>query len=102
MEKLYKITGKTNRWLAQRTPLFKGKEYITIVNNLTLHQAHEIMRAFFNCDYNTAYDNWELVLSHHPSLAWSCSDGTRGYEYDSRYYSIEEQEGEEELNYGIV
>lgn len=102
MEKLYKITGKTNRWIAQHDPLFKGKEYFTIVNNLSLHQAHVILCTFFDCDYNTAYGNWELIQKNHPSLTWSCSDGTRGYEYDSRYYSIEEQEGEEEQNYGIV
>lgn len=102
MEKLYKITGKTNKWLAQRSTLFKGKDYNTICSNLTLRQAHEKILDFFNEDYGKAYPNWGLVQCNNPSLSWSCSDGTRGYEYEGRFYSVEEQEGEEEENYGIV
>lgn len=102
MEKLYKITGKTNRWIAQRVDLFAGRECITITNNLPLRKAQQVMLKMFNFDFNTAYDNWELVLKNHSSVSWSCCDGTRGYEYDSRFYSIEEQKGVEAENYGIV
>lgn len=102
MEKLYKITGKTNRWIAQRVDLFAGREYITLKNNLPLRQAQLMLLSLFNFDFNTAYGNWELVLKNHSSVSWSCSDGTRGYEYDSRFYSIEEQNGVEVQNYSII
>lgn len=102
MEKLYKITGKTNRWIAQRDMFFKGRCKITFANNLTLRQAQIILLEYFNADYGYSYRNWGLLLRNSRASAWSCPDGTRGYEYDSRYYTIEEQEGEEVENFGIV
>lgn len=95
MEKTYKITGKTNGWIAQRDTLFKGKEYITIESGLTLKEAQEKMLNFFNEDYNTGYSNWGLVRCNHGYNSWSHKDGTRGYDYDSRYYYIEEEVADE-------
>ena len=95
MEKSYKITGKTNGWIAQRDTLFKGKEYITIESGLTLRHAQVRLLDFFNEDFDTGYANWGLVRCNHPFSSWSRKDGTRGYEYDSRYYAIEE-EGDED------
>lgn len=102
MEKLYKITGITNRWVAQRDPFFKGRCKITFANNLTLRQAQIILLEYFNADFGYSYTNWGLVLRNSRVCACSYPDGTRSYECDSRYYIIEEQEGEEEENYGIV
>ena len=65
MEKTYKITGKTNGWIAQRDTLFKGKEYITIESGLTLKEAQEKMLDFFNEDHDTGYSNWGLVRCNH-------------------------------------
>lgn len=89
--KTYKITGHTNSWIAQRDSLFKGKEYITIEKGLTLKEAQKKLLDFFNQDYDTYYSNWGLVRMN-DNRSWSSSDGTRGYEYDSRYFEIEEEE----------
>ena len=102
MEKLYKITGRTNRWIAQRDHFFKGRCKITFSNNMTLRQAQIILLEYFNADFGYSYTSWGCVLGNPRVTCWSSPDGTRGYEYDGRYYSIEEQEGEEEENYGIV
>lgn len=91
MVKQYQIIGKTNGWIAQRDTLFNDKEYITIESGLSLKEAQEKLLNFFNEDYGTYYSNWGLVRCNHSCYAWSHKDGTRGYEYDSRYYSIEEE-----------
>lgn len=88
--KTYKITGKTNGWIAQRDSLFKGKEYITIERGLTLKEAQKKILDFFNEDYETCYKNWGLVRCN-SDMAFTHNDGTRGYEYDSRYFEIEEE-----------
>ena len=90
--KSYKIVGKTNGWIAQRDSLFRGKTEIVLERNLTLHEAQRKLLDFFNEDYDTAYQNWGLVRCNHSDLSSSCKDGTRSYEYDSRYFSIEEEE----------
>lgn len=96
MEKLYKIIGKTNGWIAQRDIHFKGKTQITIESGLTLKEAQKKLLDFFNEDYDTYFQNWGLVRCNYPYNSSSFSDGTRSYEYDSRYYSIEEEENEED------
>ena len=88
--KTYKITGHTNGWIAQRDSMFNGKEYITIEKGLTLKEAQKKLLEFFNNDYDTYYSNWGLVRMN-DNRSWSSSDGTRGYEYDSRYFEIEEE-----------
>lgn len=87
----YKITGRTNGWIAQRDSLFKGKEYITIERGLTLKEAQKKILDFFNEDYETCYKNWGLVRCN-SDMAFTHNDGTRGYEYDSRYFEIEEED----------
>lgn len=94
MEKNYKIVGKTNGWIAQRDSLFKGKTEITIERDLTLREAQKKLLDFFNEDYDTCYQNWGLVRCNHHNETTSFSDGTRSYEYDSRYFSIEEDNEE--------
>ena len=100
--KTYRIIGRTNGWIAQRDIKFKGKTYIVIEKGLTLKEAQKMILDFFNEDYETYYKNWGLVRCN-SDLAYSHSDGTRGYEYDSRYYEIEEfdpQVFRSEDNYG--
>lgn len=94
MEKSYKIIGKTNGWIAQRDSLFKGKTEITIESHLTLREAQKKLLDFFNEDYETFYPNWGLAVGNHRFDCGSHSDGTRYYEYDSRYFSIEEDNEE--------
>ncbi len=92
MEKSYKIVGRTNGWIAQRDIHFGGKTEITLDSCLTLREAQKKLLDFFNEDYSTYYDNWGLARCNHRYETTSHKDGTRSYEYDSRYYSIEEED----------
>lgn len=91
--KTYRIIGRTNGWIAQRDVMFGGKTTIVIEKGLTLKEAQKKILDFFNEDYETYYKNWGLVRCN-SGFAYSNSDGTRGYEYDSRYFEIEEEEEE--------
>ena len=88
----YKIIGRTNPYIAQRDIHFNGNTTITIERGLTLKEAQQKLLQFFNEDYETYFSNWGLVRCNHPFEASTHKDGTRSYEYDSRYYSIEECE----------
>lgn len=88
----YKITGKTNGWIAQRDSLFKGKTEITLADNLTLKEAQEKILAFHNEDYDMCCEHWGIARRKNPHNTWTETNGIRGYEYDSRYYRIEIQE----------
>lgn len=90
--KNYKIVGRTNGYLASRDIEFNGKTEIIIERNLTLKEAQRKLLEFFNGDYETNFSNWGLARCNHPFVTCSHSDGTRRYEYDSRYYSIEKDE----------
>lgn len=100
-EKLYQITGTTNGWIAQRDPEFKGKTRIIIEKDLTLKEAQMKLLSMFNRDYEGRgwfAINWRLAVSMSNYLASpSNSDGTRMYEFDSRFYKIEEQEEPESI-----
>lgn len=91
--KTYRIVGRTNGWRAQRSQVFKGKEYIVIERGLTLKEAQKKLLDFHNEDYDSAglaFKNWGLCrINNHNT--WSNNDGTRGYEYDSQYFKIEEE-----------
>ena len=88
----YKIIGQTNPYIAQRDIHFNGKTTITLATRLTLKEAQQKLLQFFNEDYGTYFSNWGLVRCNHPFESSTHKDGTRSYEYDSRYYSIEECE----------
>lgn len=92
--KTYKITGETNSWIAQRDGKFRGRTSITIEEGLSLKEAQRILLNMLNNDYDTCWVNWGLACIHNDN-AGSHDDGTRYYEYDSRYYRIEEEEIEE-------
>lgn len=87
----YKIIGRTNGWIAARDIHFKGKTLITIESGLTLKEAQKKLLSFFNETYNTCYSNWGNVRRAFPFETSTRKDGTRMYEYDSRYFSIEKE-----------
>lgn len=88
----YKITGKTNGYIASRDINFNGKCEIVIESGMTLREAQEKLLDMFNHDYDTSFRNWGLVRCNHPMNTATSCDGTRSYDYDSRYYSIDEEE----------
>ena len=97
---VYKIIGRTNPYIAQRDILFKGKVCIIIATGLTLKEAQQKLLQYFNEDYVTYFPNWGLARCNHPYVTATYEDGTRSYEYDSRYYSIEECEDFDNLCMG--
>lgn len=89
-EKTYKITGRTNPCIAQKSSLFNGTTYITITSGLTLKEAQDQILNYFNEDYGTSFQNWrEVRTSRLKYFASTHKDGTRRYEYYSRYFEIE-------------
>ena len=54
-----------------------------------LKEAQKRLLDFYNEDY-PCETNWGMAICHNPYNTWSHKDGTRGYEYDGRYYRIEE------------
>lgn len=80
MKKKFKIIGRTNGWIAARDSQFNGKTEIVIADNLTLKEAQrKLLSMFIEC-----YDAYPTF-----------DDSTRCFDYDSRTFSIEE---EEEIN----
>lgn len=98
MEKQFQIIGKTDGWTAQRDSHFKGKEVVVFHDNLSLKEAQDIMLDWFNEEYYTCYTNWNLIMGnkYYRNFAWARKDGTRGYDYDGRYYSIVEKPDDDE------
>lgn len=89
--KTYKITATTNGYIASRDIHFNGRTNYNVVENLTLKEAQSKLTEFFNSDFETSFSNWGLIRINHPGNSSSFVDGTRSYEYDSRYYRIEEE-----------
>lgn len=81
MEAKFKITASTNSYIAQRdAKIFKGKTLVTLEDNMTLDHAKSKLDAMAQeyYDLEGGYD-WDS----------NGSDGMR-FEWDSRYFSIEE------------
>lgn len=89
--KSYKITGETNGWIAQRDTRFNGKTQIVIDEGMTLKEAQRCLLDLFNENYNACYPNWGLVRCNNHNISTSHADGTRSFEYDGRYFTIEEE-----------
>lgn len=92
--KTYQIIGSTNSYIAQRDANFNGKCEIVISSELSLQEAKRELLSMFNNDYETCLPNWGVVMNSIIGRAncYHYSDGTYRYEYDGRYYSIEEAE----------
>lgn len=75
----YRIYGSTNTYIANTDPRFSGSTKIVIAEDLTLDEAKkQLLEIYENMNLNE--DEWPLY-----------DDNTR-FEYDSRYFGIEEQE----------
>lgn len=92
--KTYQIIGLTNSYIAQRDRQFNGKCEIVISSGLTLPQARTELLRIFNNSYETCYPNWGVVMHSRLGSDYCSrfSNGTYRFEYDSRYYVIEEVE----------
>ena len=96
MEQKFKIVGRTNGWIAERDSLFKGKTEIVIADNLTLKEAQRRLLFMFNECYETDCKNWGMAVIVRKKRAEGAykthEDGTRSFDYDSRTFSIEEED----------
>ena len=96
MEKTFKIIGRTNGWIAARDSQFKGKTEIVIADNLTLKEARRRLLSMFNECYELGCSNWGMAVIASKERAEGAykthEDGTRSFDYDSRTFSIEEDE----------
>ena len=99
MEKTFKIVGRTNGWIARRDLQFNGKTEIVVAKNLTLKEAQRKLLSMFNDCYELNCSNWGMAVIASKERAEGADktheDGTRSFDYDSRTFSIEE---EEEIN----
>ena len=96
MEQKFKIVGRTNGWIAERDSLFKGKTKIVIADNLTLKEAQRRLLFMFNECYETDCSNWGMAVMARKNRVFCAypthEDGTRSFDYDSRTFSIEEED----------
>lgn len=75
----YRIYGSTNTYIANTDPRFSGSTKIVIAEDLTLDEAKkQLLEIYENMNLNE--DEWPLY------------DDNMKFEYDSRYFGIEEQE----------
>lgn len=97
--KTYKITGNTNGYIAARDINFNGKTEIVLKSGLSLKDAQAELLNMFNSDYeneNGFSCNWGVARRKRKHETSTFNDGTRSYEFDSRYYRIELEENEGE------
>ena len=96
MEKTFKIVGRTNGWIAERDTQFNGKTEIIVAGNLTLKEAQRRLLSMFNDCYALNCSNWGAAVMARKNRAEGAykthEDGTRSFDYDSRTFSIEEEE----------
>lgn len=95
--KTYRIIRRTNPYLAQRC--HGGKTYEVLHEGLTLKEAYKILLDMYN-EYADHYmPNWGMAVSHDINGSAEAHkthrDGTRSFDWDSRIYSIEEEEEEQ-------
>lgn len=91
--KTFKIIGKTNEWIAQRDTMFNGKTEITIESGLSLEKAQSKLLDFFCEDYEVyASSLQEAEETEAGSQLSIFEDGTATYWYDSRTFTITEEE----------
>ena len=100
--KKYRVVGKTNSYIAQRDIQFNGKTEVVFEDNLAKREAQLKVMEFFRMDYADELggmwmysNNWGLFRIN-DNRTWTDADGCYGYEYDSRYISMEEYDDEQE------
>lgn len=94
MFRTYCIIGRTNGWIAQRDIAFNGKSEVIFKKGLSLKEARKILLDWFNDDYDLGCRNLGSAMNSKAGQDYLCrySDGTYSYQWDSRYYVIEEED----------
>lgn len=92
----YKVIAKTNGWIANRDPYFNGKTEVEIFKTYDIKIAQKNLTEIFNEKYDTVYNNWGIIRRKFKNETNSRKDGTRSFEFDSRTWSIEIDEENED------
>ena len=99
----YRIIGKTNGYIVNRDSNFKGRTEIVIESNLSLKEAQSQLLDMYNEKYGDERpfaSNWGMAVIQSKPFVFGATptfgDGTRSFDWDSRSYSIELEEDEEE------
>ena len=89
----YIIIGRTNSYIANRDSQFAGKCSVILQSGLTLQEARAELLSMLEECYEVSYPNWGVAMNSHIGRQYCThnSDGTYSFEYDSRYYYIEEE-----------
>lgn len=98
-KKTYKISVKTNGWIARRDPMFNfngHKTEVTLERGLSLKEARTKLLELFNdkFEWEIGYSqNWGIAVNKTKKLCFGANytyrDGTRSFNWDSRTFSIE-------------
>lgn len=94
----FKITAKTNGYIANRDIMFNGNCYVTLEKSLTLPEAKKHLLEMYNekfMDERPYAENWGIAViqsqNHVHGAYRTFRDGTRSFSWDSRTFSIEEE-----------
>lgn len=102
--KTYCIFGKTNGYIANRDINFNGKCLIIVEKDLTIKEAQQKLLNMFNSDYEQEIGcciNWSIARRRKKYSTTTFKNGLRSYDFDSRYYSIEEETEQLKENFNI-
>lgn len=81
----FAIIGETNPYIAQRDIHFNGITRVTFDTFDTLEEANDELLKWCKQDFQLYGKwNWGLIKAH--DYGFCHEDGTRSYNYDSRYY----------------
>lgn len=90
----YKIIARTNGYIANRDVLFHGKSLVTLVDDLSLSDAHYALLQMFNGyrvrDGESPVFSWGAaqLCKSEPIAYPTDTNGCRRFDYDSRIFEI--------------
>lgn len=91
----YKIIATTNPYIEQRDAMFKGKTEVIIEQGMTLKEAYKELLDLFNRKHDLYAPNWGIAVRLTKDLCDGArptfQDGTRCFSWDSRTFSIEQE-----------
>ena len=97
----YSIIAQTNGYIAQKDAMFSGKTEAILHSGLSLKKAYRILLDMYNdmfSDERSHALNWGLAViqskDHSDGARPTNSNKTRSFEYDSRIFTIVEEDNE--------
>lgn len=92
----YRITARTNQYIANRSILFRGNTEIVMYSGMSLKDARERLLCMFNSMFDASVPNWGMAVirtqKRCDGAASTFKDGTRSFSFDSRTFTIEKEQ----------